>query len=86
LTDCFDWGDANEDVKFGLGCSGKDCHYQVSFGDYFYRNDNYVSAPGFEMVDDLSATDFREALRNNESIAKFLPDGVDEEDVRKLFT
>ena len=85
LADCFDWGDENEDVKFGLGCSGKDCHYQTSFGDYFYGNENYVSAPKFEMIDEISATDFREALRNNESIAKFLPDGVSEEDVRLLF-
>jgi hypothetical protein len=37
------------------------------------------------MVDEISATDFREALRNNESIAKFLPDGVSEEEIRLLF-
>ena len=37
------------------------------------------------MVDEISATDFREALRNNGPIAKFLPDGVSEEDVRLLF-
>tara|TARA_R110001592_G_scaffold240699_1_gene500866 strand:+ start:133 stop:444 length:312 start_codon:yes stop_codon:yes gene_type:complete len=81
----FDWGDENEDEKFGLGCSGKDCNYQASFGDYFYGNDNYVTAPMFKMVDDLSATDFREALRNGESIAKFLPDGIDEQSVLALF-
>jgi hypothetical protein len=85
LADCFDWGDENEDGKFGLGCSGKDCNYQASFGDYFYGNDNYVTAPMFNMVDDLSATDFREALRNGDSIAKFLPDGVDEQSVLALF-
>ena len=85
LADCFDWGDENEDKKFGLGCSGKDCNYQASFGDYFYGNENYVTAPMFQMVDDLSATDFREALRNNNPIAKFLPDGVSEEGIMLLF-
>ena len=85
LADCFDWGDENENKRFALGCSEKDAGYQTSFGDYFYGNDNYVYAPIFKMTDDLSATDFRAALQNGESIQKFLPDGVDEQSVLALF-
>ena len=85
LADCFDWGDANKDSNFALACSEKDAGYQVSFGDYFYGNNKYVIAPTFKMNDDISATEFRAALKNNESIAKFLPKGVSEEEVILLF-
>tara|TARA_Y100000114_G_scaffold55648_2_gene50919 strand:- start:5314 stop:5829 length:516 start_codon:yes stop_codon:yes gene_type:complete len=85
LADCFDWGDENTDIKFGLGCSEKDAGYQTSFGDYFYGNDNYIIAPVFKMIDDISATQFRQALRNGDSIKKFLPDHVSEEDINILF-
>jgi hypothetical protein len=85
LADCFDWGDENEDKRFALGCSEKDAGYQTSFGDYFYGNDNYVYAPIFKMKDKISSTEFREALRNRDSIAEFLPDGVDEQSVLALF-
>jgi nicotinic acid mononucleotide adenylyltransferase len=85
LADCFDWGDENTYSRFGLACSEKDAGYQVSFGDYFYGNDNYTLVPVFKMNDRLSATDFRLALRNGDSISKFLPDGVSEEEVRQLF-
>ena len=85
LADCFDWGDENTDIKFGLGCSEKDAGYQTSFGDYFYGNDNYIIAPVFKMRDDISATQFRQALRNGDSIKKFLPDHVSEEDINILF-
>ena len=85
LADCFDWGDENTDCRFGLACSEKDAGYQVSFGDYFYGNDNYIIAPVFKMSDNISATQFRQALRNGESIKKFLPTHVSEEDVSELF-
>ena len=85
LADCFDWGDENTEHKFGLGCSEKDAGYQVSFGDYFYQDKNYIVMPVFKMKDKVSSTDFRLALQNNESIAKFLPDGISEEEVRELF-
>jgi hypothetical protein len=84
LADCFDWGDENTDSRFGLACSEKDAGYQVSFGDYFYGNDNYTLVPVFKMSDRLSATDFRAALQNGESIAKFLPACVSEEEVRSV--
>ena len=85
LADCFDWGDENTDCRFGLACSEKDAGYQVSFGDYFYGNDNYIIAPVFKMSDNISATQFRQALQNGESIKKFLPTHVSEEDVSELF-
>ena len=85
LADCFDWGDENTEHKFGLACSGKDAGYQVSFGDYFYGDKNYIVMPIFEMKDRLSSTDFRAALQTNESIVKFLPEGVDEQSVLALF-
>ena len=85
LADCFDWGDENTDCRFGLACSEKDAGYHVSFGDYFYGNDNYIIAPVFKMSDNISATQFRQALRNGESIKKFLPTHVSEEDVSELF-
>ena len=85
LADCFDWGDENEGVRFGLACSEKDAGYQVSFGDYFYGNDNYIIAPVFKMNDNISATQFRQALESNKSIQKFLPNHVSEEEIRSLF-
>jgi len=85
LADCFDWGDKNTEHRFGLACSEKDAGYQVSFGDYFYGNDKYVLVPVFKMNDDISATQFRQALGNGESIKKFLPTHVSEEDVSELF-
>lgn len=85
LADCFDWGDENTEHRFGLACSEKDAGYQVSFGDYFYGNDKYALVPVFKMNDDISATQFRAALQNNESIAKFLPNHVGEEEIRSLF-
>jgi len=85
LADCFDWGDENTEHRFGLACSEKDAGYQVSFGDYFYGNDKYVYVPIFKMNDNISATNFRAALQNKESIAKFLPNGVDEQSVIALF-
>ena len=44
-----------------------------------------IDAPIFNMRDKLSATDFRSALQNNESISRFLPDGISEEEVKELF-
>ena len=85
LADCFDWGDENTEHNFGLACSEKDAGYQVSFGDYFYGNDNYTLVPVFKMYDNISATQFRAALQNNESIAKFLPDGISQEEIKSLF-
>jgi hypothetical protein len=39
----------------------------------------------FEMTDEISATEFREALSTGDSIKKFLPDCASEVFIRELF-
>ena len=84
LKDCYDWADDNPDCTVGLGWSSKDKGYQTGFQRYFRNDPNIIEPPMFTMEDDISATEFREALSNGESIAKFLPDGVDEKVVLEL--
>ena len=86
LLDCYEYAETRIDEPMGLACSSKDKNYQERFNAYFkdIRFD-IVEAPMFEMQDNLSATDFREALRKREPIAKFLPDGVSEEQIMQLF-
>jgi len=84
LNDCYDWADDNSDIVCGLGWSEKDALYQNSFQSYFYGDSTIVQPPMFEMKDKLSATDFRKALRNGDTIAHFLPEGVCEQEVRSV--
>ena len=86
LADCYDWADHNFGRACGLGWSSKDKGYQDGFVKYFSGDPTIVTPPMFEQKDDLSATEFRRALENGESIVEFLPDGVEEVDIRKLFT
>ena len=86
LADCYDWADHNFGCACGLGWSSKDKGYQDGFVKYFSGDPTIVTPPMFEQKDDLSATEFRKALENGESIVEFLPDGVEEVDIRKLFT
>jgi nicotinic acid mononucleotide adenylyltransferase len=86
LSDCYDWADDNPDCYCGLGWSSKDKSYQLGFQKYFKGEETIVEPPMFEMKDDVSATEFREALMNGESIQRFLPDGVKEENIIKLFS
>jgi len=86
LADCYDYAEVKVLEPVALGCSTKDVGYRERFNAYFddIRSD-IVSAPIFEQQDDLSATDFRAALQNGDSIAEFLPDGIDEQSVLALF-
>ena len=75
----------NGDVGVGLGYSEKDANY----GERFAKagGDNAFDpgpAPAFE---EMSATDFRNAIANNDTqkIAKFLPHGIDPETFMELF-
>jgi hypothetical protein len=86
LSDCYDWADNNPDCYCGLGWSSKDTGYQAGFQKYFKGDSMIIEPPMFEMKDDVSATQFREALMNGESIQRFLPDGVREETILKLFS
>ena len=85
LADCYDWADENYDTRCGLGWSSKDKGYQDGFIKYFKGDGMIVTPPMFEQKDDLSATDFRKALENGESIQKFLPDHVGESEIKALF-
>lgn len=86
LADCYDCAENRVLEPVALGCSTKDVGYRKRFNAYFddIRSD-IVSAPIFEQQDALSATDFRAALQNGDSIAEFLPDGIDEQSVFALF-
>lgn len=85
LSDCYDYAESRVLEPVALGCSTKDAGYRKGFMKYFdgIRND-VIDAPMFEQQDDLSATDFRKALGNGESIQKFLPEGASEEQIRKV--
>lgn len=83
LADCFDWAEHN-DVNVGLGWSSKDAGYQSGFMRYFNGITGVIRPPKFEMKDEISSTEFREALSNGESIAKFLPNHVDESQIIEL--
>ncbi len=84
LKDCYDWADNNPDCHVGLGWSSKDQGYQKGFQKYFKGEETVVEPPMFEMREPISATEFRDALANGKSIQKFLPEGVDEDQIRKL--
>jgi len=86
LLDCYEYAETRVEESMGLACSSKDENYQKRFNAYFKDiRFNIVEVPMFEMKDELSATDFRAALRNGEPIVEFLPDGVSEEQVMQLF-
>jgi len=86
LADCYDYAEVKVLEPVALGCSTKDAGYRKGFMKYFdgIRHD-VVDAPIFEQQDDLSATDFRNALSSGDEISKFLPDHVDENEVLRLF-
>jgi len=84
LNDCYDWADDNADSVCGLGWSEKDKSHQHAFGTYFYGIDSIIKPPMFEVKDRLSATDFRKALRSDDPIVHFLPEGVCEKEVRSV--
>ena len=85
LKDCFDWADDNDDCRCGLGWSSKDKGYQKGFQKYFYGDESIIEPPMFEMEDDISATEFREALLKGDPIQKFLPEHVSEKEIREIF-
>jgi len=86
LADCYDYAEVKVLEPVALGCSTKDAKYRKNFMKYFDGiRTGVIEAPIFEQQDDLSATDFRAALQNGDSIVEFLPDGVDEQSVLALF-
>jgi len=84
LKDCYDWADDHPDCRVGLGWSSKNQGYQKGFQKYFKAEESIIEPPMFEQKDNISATEFRKALENGDSIQRFLPDGVDENTIRQL--
>ena len=86
LADCYDYAENRPLEPVALGCSTKDVGYKKGFIKYFdgIRTD-VIDAPMFEMKDELSATNFRKALENGQSIQAFLPHHVSEEEIVRLF-
>ena len=86
LLDCYEYADTIIEEPVALGCSEKDKDYGQRFCKYFDGiRANVFNAPLCPVPVYPSATNFREALRNGDSIAQFLPDGVSEEQIMKLF-
>jgi hypothetical protein len=86
LADCFDYAKVCITEPVALGCSSKDAMYKDRFQKYFDNiRRGVIDAPIFQQQDDLSATDFRNALVMNEPINSFLPDHVNEEEISELF-
>jgi len=86
LADCYDYAETRVLEPVALGSTTKDAGYREGFKKYFKGiRDNIIDAPIFNMQCDISATQFRAALRNGESIVDFLPDGVSEVQIRELF-
>jgi len=86
LSDCYDYAEVRVMDSIALGCSSKTIGYCTGFNKYFDGiRTGVIQAPVFKMEDYISSTQFRAALQNNESIAKFLPNGVDEQSVIALF-
>ena len=84
LKDCYDWADNNPDCRVGLGWSSKDMGYQAGFQKYFKGEETVIEPPMFKMKEEISATEFRDAIEANKSIKKFLPEGVDENEIKEL--
>ena len=86
LADCYDYAEVRVMDPVALGCSSKDAAYKGRFEKYFENiRTGIIDAPIFHQQDDLSATDFRKALLDKVSIEKFLPEHVNESEVKQLF-
>tara|TARA_Y100000034_G_scaffold60861_1_gene73963 strand:- start:455 stop:1000 length:546 start_codon:yes stop_codon:yes gene_type:complete len=90
FADVYDWAEENHDKtdkNICLGVSSKDSGYQSGFMRYFATVPNVVNLQRpYEQEEFISATEFREALANNNSIDKFIPDHVSAEQIKKIFT
>ena len=85
MVDAMDYAKENPDEIVGFGHSAKEEKYQARFLGATKKLGNTTEVPMAPELGQMSATDFRAALRNGDSIAEFLPDGVSEEQVMQLF-
>ena len=90
FADVYDWAEENHDKtenNICLGVSSKDSGYQAGFLDHFREMENVIETNhAYEQEELVSGTQFRNALANGESIEKFIPDHVSEEQIKKIFT
>ena len=86
MVDAMDYAANNPEELVGFGHSAKEAKYQTIFLGATKKSNNTVEVPMAPEDFPISATQFRDALRNGLSIAEFLPDGVSEEDVKRIIT
>ena len=91
FSDVYDWTEENyeqSENQICLGVSSKDKGYQGGFLSHFLEvTEKVIEIPSeYEQEDLISGTQFRNALASGESIEKFIPDHVKEEDILKLFS
>ena len=85
MMDAMDYAAENPNEIVGFGHSAKEEKYQARFLGATKKLGNTIEVPMAPELGQMSATDFRAALQNGDSIAEFLPDGVDEQSVLALF-
>ena len=85
MMDAMDYAAENPNEIVGFGHSEKEEKYQARFLGATKKLGNTTEVPMAPELGQMSATDFRAALRNGDSIVEFLPDGVDEQSVLALF-
>jgi nicotinic acid mononucleotide adenylyltransferase len=90
FADVYDWAEENHDKtenQISLGLSSKDTGYQAGFLGYFKSFANIVEIQHtYEQEHLVSATEFRGALAAGNSIKKFIPEHVEEEEIIKIFS
>ena len=85
MVDAMECAEQNPNEIVGFGHSAKDERYQARFLKATHQFGNTIEVPMAPEQMQISATEFRNALENNESIQKFLPDHVSESEIRALF-
>jgi len=85
MIDAIGYAAKNPNEIVGFGHSVKEEKYQARFLGATKKFGNTIEVPMAPELDQVSATDFRAALQNGDSIVEFLPDGIDEQSVLALF-
>ena len=85
MMDAMGYAADNPEEIVGFGHSAKEAKYQTIFLAATKKSGNTVEVPMAPEDFPVSATQFRDALRNDLPIAEFLPDGVSEKEVKRIF-
>ena len=84
MMDAMDYAKKNPNEIVGFGHSAKEEEYQARFLGATKKFGNTTEVPMAPELGQMSATDFREALRNGTSIKEFIPDHVEENEILEL--